>query len=150
MEMLADLWITCPVCNGRRYDHETLNVLFKGKSIADCLEMDIQDALIHFDAIPKIAEKLQTLRDVGLDYLKLGQPSPTLSGGEAQRIKLSKELSRRSTGKTLYVLDEPTTGLHFHDIAMLLQSFAKPRRTRQHGRRCRAQPRSYSSRRLDY
>jgi excinuclease ABC subunit A len=121
MEMLADLWITCPVCNGRRYDHETLNVLFKGKSIADCLEMDIQDALIHFDAIPKIKEKLQTLHDVGLDYLKLGQPSPTLSGGEAQRIKLSKELSRRSTGKTLYVLDEPTTGLHFHDIAMLLQ-----------------------------
>jgi excinuclease ABC subunit A len=121
MEMLADLWITCPVCNGRRYDHETLNVLFKGKSIADCLEMDIQDALIHFDAIPKIKEKLQTLHDVGLDYLKLGQPSPTLSGGEAQRIKLSKELSRRSTGKTLYVLDEPTTGLHFHDIAMLLR-----------------------------
>lgn len=121
MEMMADLWITCPVCNGRRYDHETLNVLFKGKSIADCLEMDIQEAAVHFAAIPKLAEKLKTLQEVGLDYLQLGQPSPTLSGGEAQRIKLSKELSRRSTGKTLYVLDEPTTGLHFHDIAMLLQ-----------------------------
>jgi excinuclease ABC subunit A len=121
MEMLADLWVTCPVCNGRRYDHETLQVLFKGKSIADCLEMDIQEALLHFESIPKIAEKLQTLHEVGLDYLKLGQSSPTLSGGEAQRIKLAKELSRRSTGKTLYVLDEPTTGLHFHDIAMLLK-----------------------------
>jgi len=121
MEMLADLWVTCPVCNGRRYDHETLQVLFKGKSIADCLEMDIQDALVHFESIPKIAEKLKTLHEVGLDYLKLGQSSPTLSGGEAQRIKLAKELSRRSTGKTLYVLDEPTTGLHFHDIAMLLK-----------------------------
>ncbi len=121
MEMLADLWVTCPMCNGRRYDHETLQVQFKGKSIADCLEMDIQEALDHFSAIPKIAEKLQTLHDVGLDYLKLGQPSPTLSGGEAQRIKLSKELSRRATGKTLYVLDEPTTGLHFHDISLLLK-----------------------------
>ena len=120
MEMLADLWVVCPVCNGRRYDHETLQVLFKEKSIADCLEMDIQEALEHFQAIPKIAEKLQTLHDVGLDYLKLGQPSPTLSGGEAQRIKLAKELSRRSTGRTLYVLDEPTTGLHFYDINMLL------------------------------
>ncbi len=120
MEMLADLWVTCPVCNGRRYDHETLQVLFKEKSIADCLEMDIQEALEHFNAIPKIAEKLQTLHDVGLDYLKLGQPSPTLSGGEAQRIKLAKELSRRATGRTLYVLDEPTTGLHFYDINMLL------------------------------
>ncbi|MDZ4849111.1 MAG: excinuclease ABC subunit UvrA [Pirellulaceae bacterium] len=120
MEMLADLWVICPVCNGRRYDHETLQVLFKGKSIADCLEMDIQEALEHFQSIPKIYEKLQTLHDVGLDYLKLGQPSPTLSGGEAQRIKLAKELSRRATGRTLYVLDEPTTGLHFHDINMLL------------------------------
>jgi excinuclease ABC subunit A len=120
MEMLADLWVTCPVCNGRRYDYETLQVRFKGKSIADCLEMDIQEALEHFQSIPKIAEKLQTLHDVGLDYLKLGQPSPTLSGGEAQRIKLAKELSRRDTGRTLYVLDEPTTGLHFYDINMLL------------------------------
>lgn len=120
MEMLADLWVTCPLCNGRRYDFETLQVLFKGKSIADCLDMDIQEALEHFSAFPKIAEKLQTLHDVGLDYLKLGQPSPTLSGGEAQRIKLSKELSRRATGRTLYVLDEPTTGLHFHDISLLL------------------------------
>jgi excinuclease ABC subunit A len=121
MEFLADLWVPCAVCEGKRYGRPTLQVTFKGKSIADCLDLDVQQALEHFSAFPKIYEKLQTLRDVGLDYLKLGQPSPTLSGGEAQRIKLSKELSRRSTGKTLYVLDEPTTGLHFHDIDLLLK-----------------------------
>ena len=125
MEMLADLWVPCPVCEGRRYDHETLEVKFKDKSIADVLEMDVQEALLHFSNVPKIAEKLQTLHDVGLDYIKLGQPSPTLSGGEAQRIKLAKELSRRATGRTLYVLDEPTTGLHFHDISMLLNVLQK-------------------------
>ena len=121
MELVADIWIPCAVCGGKRYDYETLQVLFKGKSIADCLDLDVQQALEHFANHPKIATKLQTLHDVGLDYLKLGQPSPTLSGGEAQRIKLSKELSRRDTGKTLYVLDEPTTGLHFADVAMLLK-----------------------------
>ena len=121
MEFLADLWVPCPVCEGKRYGRPTLLVEFKGKSIADCLDLDVQQALEHFNAFPKIYEKLQTLHDVGLDYLKLGQPSPTLSGGEAQRIKLSKELSRRATGRTLYVLDEPTTGLHFHDIDLLLQ-----------------------------
>ncbi len=125
MEMLADLWVPCPVCDGRRYDLETLEVQWKGKSVADVLEMDVQEALLHFENVPKIAEKLQTLHDVGLDYIKLGQPSPTLSGGEAQRIKLAKELSRRSTGKTFYVLDEPTTGLHFHDISMLLSVLQK-------------------------
>ena len=121
MEFLADLWVPCAVCEGKRYGRPTLQVEFKGKSIADCLDLDVQQALEHFSAFPKIYEKLQTLHDVGLDYLKLGQPSPTLSGGEAQRIKLSKELSRRATGRTLYVLDEPTTGLHFHDIDLLLK-----------------------------
>ncbi|MEM6689414.1 MAG: excinuclease ABC subunit UvrA, partial [Planctomycetota bacterium] len=120
MDFLADVWVTCPVCQGRRYNRETLSVKFKGHSIADVLELDISQALKLFKNIPKIADKLQTLVDVGLEYLKLGQPSPTLSGGEAQRIKLSKELSRKDTGKTLYVLDEPTTGLHFADIELLL------------------------------
>ncbi|TWU48346.1 excinuclease ABC subunit UvrA [Rubripirellula reticaptiva] len=121
MDFLADIWVTCPICQGRRYNRETLSVQFKGASIADVLEMDISQALKLFKNIPKVAEKLQTLVDVGLEYLKLGQPSPTLSGGEAQRIKLSRELSKRETGKTLYVLDEPTTGLHFADIEMLLK-----------------------------
>ena len=121
MDFLADIWVTCPVCQGRRYNRETLSVEFKGQSIADVLEMDISQALAVFQNIPKIADKLQTLVDVGLEYLKLGQPSPTLSGGEAQRIKLSRELSKTETGKTLYVLDEPTTGLHFADIELLLR-----------------------------
>ncbi|WP_168565502.1 excinuclease ABC subunit UvrA [Crateriforma spongiae] len=121
MDFLADIWVTCPVCGGRRYNRETLSVTFKGKSIADVLEMDISEALDLFINVPKIAEKLKTLVDVGLEYLKLGQPSPTLSGGEAQRIKLSRELSKRETGHTLYVLDEPTTGLHFADIELLLK-----------------------------
>ncbi|TWT55179.1 UvrABC system protein A [Rubripirellula amarantea] len=120
MDFLADIWVTCPVCQGRRYNRETLSVQFKGHSIADVLEMDISQALEVFENIPKVADKLQTLVDVGLEYLKLGQPSPTLSGGEAQRIKLSRELSKTETGKTLYVLDEPTTGLHFADIQLLL------------------------------
>lgn len=120
MDFLADIWVKCPVCQGRRYNRETLSVKFKGQSIADVLQMDVSQALDLFQNVPKIADKLQTLVDVGLEYLKLGQPSPTLSGGEAQRIKLSRELSKRETGKTLYVLDEPTTGLHFADIDMLL------------------------------
>ncbi|MCO6456797.1 MAG: excinuclease ABC subunit UvrA, partial [Pirellulaceae bacterium] len=121
MDFLADVWVTCPVCEGHRYNRETLQVDFKGKSIAEVLEMDIQQALDLFQNVPRIHDKLRTLHDVGLDYLKLGQPSPTLSGGEAQRIKLARELVKRSTGKTLYLLDEPTTGLHFADIHLLLK-----------------------------
>src|SRR5262249_39754763 len=120
MDFLADVWVTCPVCEGRRFNRETLQVRYRGKNIHDVLEMDVQQALEHFEHVPKIRAMLQTLHDVGMDYIKLGQPSPTLSGGEAQRIKLAKELCRRSTGKTLYVLDEPTTGLHFEDIRKLL------------------------------
>jgi excinuclease ABC subunit A len=121
MDFIADVWVTCPVCEGRRFNRETLQVRFKGKSIHDVLEMDVQEALEHFAHVPKIRTMLQTLHDVGLDYIKLGQASPTLSGGEAQRIKLARELCKRGTGKTLYLLDEPTTGLHFDDIQKLLQ-----------------------------
>ena len=121
MDFLADVWVTCPVCEGRRFNRETLQVRYKGKSIHDVLEMDVQDAL---EALPERAARSapcsQTLHDVGLDYVKLGQPAPTLSGGEAQRVKLARELCRKATGRTLYVLDEPTTGLHFEDIQKLL------------------------------
>ena len=121
MDFLADVWVTCPVCSGHRFNRETLQVMFKGKSIAQMLEMDVQEALAHFENVPRYPHKLKTLHDVGLDYLKIGQASPTLSGGEAQRIKLARELVKRSTGRTLYLLDEPTTGLHFADIEMLLK-----------------------------
>lgn len=120
MDFLADVWVTCPICEGRRFNRETLQIRFKDKSIHDVLEMDVVEAMEHFENIPKIHAMLKTLHDVGLDYLKLGQPSPTLSGGEAQRVKLARELTKRSTGRTLYVLDEPTTGLHFDDIKKLL------------------------------
>ncbi len=121
MDFLADVWVTCPVCEGKRFDRETLQVKFKDYSIADVLEMDVQEGLRVFENIPKVFNKLQTLHDVGLDYLKIGQPSPTLSGGEAQRIKLARELTKKSTGNTFYLLDEPTTGLHFADIQLLLK-----------------------------
>ena len=120
MDFLADMWITCPICEGKRFDRETLEVKYKGHSVADVLDLDVQEALKLFEHIPSISRVLGTLFDVGLGYIKLGQPAPTLSGGEAQRIKLGRELCKRSTGKTLYVLDEPTTGLHFEDITHLL------------------------------
>jgi excinuclease ABC subunit A len=120
MHFLADIYVTCDVCKGKRYNRETLEITYKGKSIDEVLAMTVEDARVFFDAIPTIARKLQTLIDVGLSYISLGQSATTLSGGEAQRVKLSRELSRRDTGQTLYILDEPTTGLHFHDIAQLL------------------------------
>jgi excinuclease ABC subunit A len=121
MHFLPDVYVTCDVCNGRRYNRETLEVLYKGKSIADVLDMSVADALDFLSAVPACRVKLETLHDVGLDYVHLGQSATTLSGGEAQRIKLAKELSRRATGKTLYILDEPTTGMHFEDIRRLLE-----------------------------
>ena len=120
MHFLPDVWITCTVCQGRRFDRETLEVTFKGRNIHDVLEMDVQQALEHFGAVPKIRRLLETLCDVGLHYVKLGQNATTLSGGEAQRVKLAKELARVATGRTLYILDEPTTGLHFADVQKLL------------------------------
>jgi excinuclease ABC subunit A len=121
MQFLPDVYVSCEVCHGKRYNREALEIHFKGKSIADVLEMTIAEALDFFNAVPKIRAKLQTLNDVGLGYVHLGQPATTLSGGEAQRVKLSTELSRRATGRTLYVLDEPTTGLHFADVEKLLE-----------------------------
>ncbi|AEK57283.1 excinuclease ABC subunit UvrA [Acidithiobacillus caldus] len=125
MHFLPDIYVDCDVCGGKRYKRETLDVQYKGKSIHDVLQMTIEEARGFFDPVPAVARKLQTLLDVGLGYLRLGQSATTLSGGEAQRVKLAKELSRRDTGRTLYLLDEPTTGLHFHDIAQLLEVLQK-------------------------
>jgi len=130
MHFLPDVYVPCDICKGKRYNRETLEIQYKGKNIHEVLEMTIEDAREFFDPIPAIARKLQTLMDVGLSYVRLGQSATTLSGGEAQRVKLSRELSKRDTGKTLYILDEPTTGLHFHDIKQLL---AVIHRLRDHG-----------------
>ncbi|MEQ8663465.1 MAG: ATP-binding cassette domain-containing protein, partial [Gammaproteobacteria bacterium] len=123
-------YVPCDLCKGRRYNRETLEILYKGRTISDVLEMTVEEARNYFDAVPAIAGKLQTLTEVGLSYIKLGQNATTLSGGEAQRVKLSRELSKRDTGKTLYILDEPTTGLHFYDIEQLLKVL---HRLRDHG-----------------
>jgi excinuclease ABC subunit A len=120
MNFLPDVYVLCEVCGGRRYNHETLAVKYNGHSIADLLETPVSDVLPMLENIPQVKQKLQTLVDVGLGYIHLGQSSVTLSGGEAQRIKLARELSKRQTGKTLYLLDEPTTGLHFDDVRKLL------------------------------
>jgi excinuclease ABC subunit A len=120
MHFLPDVYVKCDVCDGKRYNKETLSVKYKGKSISEVLNMTVEQALTFFDAVPVIKKKLTTLNDVGLGYIRLGQPATTLSGGEAQRVKLAKELSKTATGRTLYLLDEPTTGLHFHDVSLLL------------------------------
>ena len=125
MHFLPDVYVPCEVCKGARYNRETLEVKYKGKSIADVLDMTVDDAVEFFSAIPKIYKKMVTLQEVGLGYISLGQAATTLSGGEAQRVKLATELARRSTGKTLYILDEPTTGLHAEDIRKLLDVLQK-------------------------
>jgi excinuclease ABC subunit A len=121
MQFLPDVYVPCEVCKGKRYNREALEIHYRGRSIADILEMTVAEALDVFTAVPTVRGKLQTLYDVGLGYIHLGQPATTLSGGEAQRVKLSTELSRRATGRTVYLLDEPTTGLHFADVEKLLQ-----------------------------
>jgi len=123
MHFLPDLHVTCDVCRGARYNRETLEVQFRGRNIAQILDLTVNEALAVLNDIPTVRPRLETLRDVGLDYLRLGQPAPTLSGGEAQRLKLAKELSRKTSGTSLYILDEPTTGLHFADIERLLEVF---------------------------
>ncbi len=121
MHFLPDVYVTCDVCHGARFNRETLEVTFKGKSIAQVLDMTVEEAADFFQAVPSVRDKMETLKRVGLGYVKVGQPATQLSGGEAQRVKLSKELSKRATGRTLYILDEPTTGLHFEDVKKLLE-----------------------------
>jgi excinuclease ABC subunit A len=121
MHFLPDVYVACEVCKGQRYNRETLEIHYKGKNVAEILEMTVDEALDFFGPIPAIRTRLETLRDVGMGYVHLGQPATTLSGGEAQRVKLATELARRATGKTTYILDEPTTGLHFDDVARLLK-----------------------------
>jgi excinuclease ABC subunit A len=147
MHFLPDIYVPCDVCHGKRYNRETLEMHYKGKNIHDILQMTVEQAREFFDAVPVVARKLQTLVDVGLSYITLGQSATTLSGGEAQRVKLALELSKRDTGRTLYILDEPTTGLHFQDIELLLGA-APAGRPRQHGRRHRTQPGRHQDRRL--
>jgi len=130
MHFLPDVYVPCDLCKGKRYNRETLEITYKGKRISEVLDMTVEEGRQFFDAVPVLATKLQTLTEVGLSYIKLGQNATTLSGGEAQRVKLSRELSKRDTGKTLYILDEPTTGLHFYDIEQLLKVL---HRLRDHG-----------------
>ena len=125
MHFLPDVYVTCDVCHGKRYNRETLEVKYKGKSIFDVLDMTVEEGLKFFENLPKLKRKLQTLFDVGLGYIKIGQSSTTLSGGEAQRVKLATELARRGTGKTVYILDEPTTGLHSEDVRKLLEMLSR-------------------------
>jgi excinuclease ABC subunit A len=125
MNFLPDVYVPCKVCNGKRYNRETLEVKYKGKNINEVLEMTINQACEFFVQLPHLMQRLQTLQDVGLGYIKLGQPSTTLSGGESQRVKLAAELAKRDTGNTLYILDEPTTGLHFEDVRLLLEVLNK-------------------------
>jgi excinuclease ABC subunit A len=121
MNFLPDVYVHCETCQGKRFNRETLEIRYKGKSISDVLNLSIEDALPFFEHVPKINQKLRTLKDVGLGYIRLGQPSTTLSGGEAQRVKLATELSKKDTGNTMYILDEPTTGLHFEDVKVLME-----------------------------
>ena len=148
MNFLPDVYVPCEVCHGARYNRETLEVHYKGKTIAEVLDMPIEEAADFFAAVPAISRHMKTLCEVGLGYVRLGQPATTLSGGEAQRVKLSSELQKRSTGRTVYVLDEPTTGLHFEDIRKLLLVLGPARRPGQHRAGHRAQPRRHQDRRL--
>lgn len=125
MNFLPDVYIDCESCMGKRYNRETLEILYKGKSISDVLEMSVEDAAVYFENIPSISRKMQTLNSVGLGYIRLGQQATTLSGGEAQRVKLAEELSKKDTGNTFYIMDEPTTGLHFQDIQHLIDVINK-------------------------
>jgi len=125
MNFLPDVYVHCETCQGKRFNRETLEIRYKGKSISDVLDMSIEDALPFFEHVPKIKAKLATLVNVGLGYIRLGQPSTTLSGGEAQRVKLATELSKKDTGNTMYILDEPTTGLHFEDVRVLMEVIQK-------------------------
>jgi excinuclease ABC subunit A len=150
MHFLPDIYVQCDVCKGRRYNRETLEIRYKGKTIDEVLNLTVEQALEFFAPVPALARKLQTLMDVGLTYVRLGQSATTLSGGEAQRVKLSRELSKRDTGRTLYFLDEPTTGLHFHDVKQLTGCPAPAARPRQHGGRHRAQSGRHQDRRLGH
>ena len=148
MHFLPDVYVPCEVCKGARYNRDTLDIKFKGKNIAEVLDMPVDEAVDFFANQPAIARYMQTLVDVGLGYVRLGQSAPTLSGGEAQRVKLAAELAKRSTGHTIYLLDEPTTGLHFDDVRRLLTVLPAAGRPGQHGARDRAQPRRDQDRRL--
>ena len=150
MHFLPDVYVICQECKGTRYNRETLEITYKGKNIADVLDMRIEEALDFFENFPKIVRLLKALNDVGLGYVQLGQSSTTLSGGEAQRVKLAAELGKTATGHTLYMLDEPTTGLHFADIHNLLNVLQPPGGHGQHHRRHRAQPRRDQDGRLDH